>query len=184
MATPDTMSITVIDFETTGSVPGYANEPWQVGLVAVNAGRVCMETAFDSLLRVGYRPFNRYAPGRHAQLRDDLCVAPSLADLWGVISERVGYRAVAAHNIATEKGILAAAFPLHPFGPWIDTLTLCRRLYPGLASYALDDLTRVLGLAPRVAALCPGREPHDALYDAVAAAVLLEHAFAHDKTRD
>jgi len=167
--------IAVIDFETTGSVPGYADEPWQVGMVMVEGGRVCMETAFESLLRVGYRPFNRYAPGRHAQVRDDLCVAPSLAELWGVISERVGYRSVAAHNVATEKKFLSAAFPLHPFGPWIDTLVLCRRTWPGLESYALEDLLRVLGLKGRVDALCPGREAHDALYDAVGAAVVLEY---------
>jgi DNA polymerase III epsilon subunit-like protein len=39
----------------------------------------------------------------------------------------------------------------------------------------LDEAVEALGLAARVRALCPGREAHDALYDAFACAVLLEH---------
>ena len=27
-----------VDFETTGSVPGYPNEPWQIGLAPIRAG--------------------------------------------------------------------------------------------------------------------------------------------------
>jgi DNA polymerase III subunit epsilon len=36
-------------------------------------------------------------------------------------------------------------------------------------------LVVLLGLKPEVDALCPARSAHDALYDAVASAMLLEH---------
>ena len=59
-------TFTVIDFEGTGSVKGYPDEPWQIGLVQIRNGKLCPETNLESLLQVGERPFNRYAPGRHA----------------------------------------------------------------------------------------------------------------------
>ena len=55
------------------------------------------------------------------------------------------------------------------------TLALARRAWPAAPSHALEDLVPALGLLPRLQALLPGREPHDALYDAVACALLLLH---------
>ena len=59
------VGFTVIDFETTGVVDGYENEPWQIGMVAFRDGKVQPEQQFDSLLRIGDRPVSAYAP-RHA----------------------------------------------------------------------------------------------------------------------
>ena len=168
-------SFSVIDFETTGSVAGYPVEPWQVGIVRVRDGRVCAEERFESLLRVGDRPFNPRAPGRHAQIRDQLAEAPTPGELWPDIAVWLTGMPLAAHNTGTERGVLSRMAPLHWLGPWIDTLTLTRRAYPGLASSALDDVVATFGLETRVRTLCPGRDAHDALYDAFACAVLLEH---------
>ena len=63
---------------------------------------------------------------------------------------------------------------MHKFDCWIDTLVLSRQVWKGLPSYALEDLIVVLQLKDKIDALCPGREAHDALYDAVACAVLLQ----------
>lgn len=163
-----------IDFETTGSVPNYPNEPWQVGLAPIRGG-VVGDGLFDSLLRIGDRPFNRYAPGRHAQLRAQLAIAPTLHDLWGDLSGRLTGTALVAHNVGTERSVLSARAPLHVFGPWIDTLALSRKAWPGLETYSLEFLTARFGLDAAVCELCPGRAPHDALYDAVACALLLVH---------
>ncbi len=172
--------ITVLDFETTGTVPGWPVEPWQLGLVALRGGRVVAESRTCRLLRVdAERPFNPYAPGRHAQVRHALASAPALADLWPELSEvwLVG-RPLAAHNVGTERTVLRRAAPLHPLGPWIDTLSLARRAYSELAGHALDALIPALGLAGRLAEVCPGGAAHDAGYDACACAVLLEHLLA------
>ena len=165
----------VLDFETTGAVEGYPVEPWQLGIVRVRAGRVCEGEAFESLMRVGDRPFNPRAPGRHAQLRGQLAAAPSPGALWPELSLWVAGVPLVAHNAGTERTLLNRLAPLHRLGPWVDTLLLVRRAYPGLASKALEDAVEAMGLTGRVRALCPGREAHDALYDAFACAVVLEH---------
>lgn len=165
----------VADFETTGAVEGYPVEPWQLGLVRVREGKVCAEETFESLMRVGDRPFNPRAPGRHAQIRVQLAEAPSPGALWPELSPWVMGVPLVAHNAGTERTLLNKLAPLHRLGPWVDTLLLVRRAYPGLASKALEDVVAALGLTGRVRALCPGREAHDALYDAFACAVVLEH---------
>lgn len=168
----------IIDFESTGSVEGYAVEPWQIGLVFFARGALAPECRYTSLLRIGNRPFNPYAPGRHAVLREELAHAPALGHLWPTLRPWLTGRPLVAHNTSTERKFLGEAFPLHPLGPWIDTLDLARRAYPQLQSHKLEDLTDRLGLTARVAQHCPDLAPHDALYDAVASGILLEHILA------
>ena len=172
--------LVVIDFETTGSVPSYPNEPWQVGMVRMRGGVVDADKCFDSLLRVGDRPFNPHAPGNHHLYREKIARAPSIEDLWPELEAWWVGTPLVAHNAGTEKKVMVQAAPLHSFGPWIDTLKLVRGAYPDLASHALEDVLTVLNLESRVVALCPGRESHDALYDAVGCAVLLEHLLGLD----
>jgi len=162
-----------IDFETTGSVQGYPVEPWQVGVARVGEdGRI---TLWESLLRVGPRPFHPQAPGRHEALRAEIAAAPTLTDCLDALREHCAGLPLVGHNVATEKKCLRDAVPMESFGPWIDTLTLTRAVLPALPSYSLENVTRSLGLVDQVAALVAGRAPHDALYDAAASAVLLRH---------
>lgn len=168
------LSASAIDFETTGSLPGYRSAPWQVGVVPIEGGRID-GNFFESLLDVGNRPFNPHAPGRHAQLREAIAAAPTLGQLWPALSRRLAGRVLVAHNVGTERTVLAAAAPLHVLGPWIDTLVLARLAWPNLPSHALEDLIPILGLSSTVSTWCPDRLPHDACYDAAACAVLLLH---------
>jgi DNA polymerase III epsilon subunit-like protein len=171
--------IVAVDFETTGAVPGWPVEPWQVGLVRLRGGRVAPGERAAHLLRIAPdRPFNPRAPGRHARLRDALAAAPDLARLWPDLAPWLSGVPLAAHNAGTERAVLRRAAPLHRFGPWVDTLRLVRRTYPGLASAALEEVVAALGLGPRLAELSPGGAAHDALHDAFACAVLLEHFLA------
>jgi len=85
----------------------------------------------------------------------------------------------AAHNVAVESGLITNVWP-HPrkcvnfampelqaanWGPWLDTLRLYRRIYPGLESYGLEALVGSFGLQDELDAR--------ALYDALASALLL-----------
>ena len=167
-------TITVLDFEGTGSVQSFPDEPWQIGLVQLVNGKLAADTQFESLLRVGDRPFNRYAPGRHAQLREEMKTAPTLQALWPQLREKVEGPPLVAHNAATENRYLMQAFPLHPPRQWIDTLKLVRIAYPKLRSHKLEDLIDKMQLTDRIQTLTPGRTSHDALYDAIACALLLE----------
>jgi DNA polymerase-3 subunit epsilon len=167
--------ITVLDFETTGVVRGWPDEPWQIGLVAVRGAEVDAATGWTSFLRVGDRPFSPSAPGAHARHRAALAAAPGLPALWPALRGRLASGPLAAHHAAVERRVLRRALPLHRLGPWIDTLKLARLAYPELPSHTLEDLAEGLGLADDARTLCPGRGPHDALYDAFACALLLAH---------
>ncbi|MGN0845317.1 MAG: exonuclease domain-containing protein [Kiritimatiellia bacterium] len=166
-----------IDFETTGSVPGFRNEPWQLGAILMpESGGLPAAQMLDSLLRISPdRPFNRYTPGRHAQLRQQLACAPTLSDLWPVLAPHLASLPVIAHNIGTERTQLRSVAPLHTKILWIDTLALARLAWPSLPSYALEELIPALGLQLGLETILPGRAPHDALYDAAACALLFEH---------
>lgn len=168
-------TITVLDFEGTGVVKGWPDEPWQIGLVQIRGGSIIQQSAYESLLRIGDRPFNRHAPGRHEELRCAMRSAPDLPSLWPVLKTFLEGTVLAAHQASTEKRYLSHAFPLHAPDITLDTLKLTRKVYPGLTSYRLDDLLKRLSLQSRVHQMVPEREPHDALYDAVGCAVLLEH---------
>ncbi len=174
------MKFVSLDFETTGTVKGCPNEPWQLGLVEIGPGAdgpaPDVASRWETWLRVSAdRPFSPRAPGRWAELRAELAAAPTLVDLWPEISARLVGMPLVAHNAGTERTMLVQAAPLTPFGPWIDTLKLVKKLWPLMPSYALGDVVRTFGLQARVDALCPGRTWHDALYDACAGAVVLCH---------
>lgn len=176
--------ITSIDFEGTGAVKGWPDEPWQIGLISLQDGCIAPGTVFESLLRVGDRPFNRYAPGRHAECRDAMWTAPTLTALWPSLAPRLEGVVLAAHNAATETRYLSSAFPLHPPAIALDTLKIARLVYPGLRDYSLEALLARLRLTDRVSTLAPDRAPHDALYDAIGSAALLEHIFTLPGWRD
>lgn len=165
--------ITVLDFETTGTLPGFPSEPWQLGMVRFEGGCLRKEM-FETLLHVDDRPFNPMAPGNHHALRPQLRVAPRFQELWPVLTTWLHGVVLCAHNIATEKNILHQQAPLHRWGPWIDTLKLARAAWPDAPSHKLEDLTPALNLREKADVLCPNREPHDALFDAVCCALLLE----------
>lgn len=168
--------ITVLDFETTGTLRGFDNEPWQIGMVALKNGKIDQSSMFESLLKVDVnRPFNPHAPGRHVLLRDEIAIAPTPQEIWLQLMPRLTDYPLCAHNVATEKKYTRAMAPMHRFGVWIDTLRIARKAWPGCPSYALEDLIVMLDLKPQVDALCPRRAAHDALYDAVASAALIEH---------
>ncbi|MFA7256726.1 MAG: 3'-5' exonuclease [Kiritimatiellales bacterium] len=172
-------TLTVLDFETTGTVPGFDTEPWQVGAVRLVNGKVDSLHTFETLVRVDInRPFNAYAPGKHHKLREEIAVADEVSKVWKKLEGWVSGVPLAAHNAAVEKKFLRQMAPMHRFGPWIDTLALARQAWPAAPSHKLEDLIAGLHLETRIREICPSGEAHDALYDAVACAVLLEYLLA------
>lgn len=168
---------TALDFETTGTVRGYRSLPWQLGAVTLRGGRVDFDgPSFDTLIRVPEtHRFSPHAPGTYRSRRPEIAAAPEFHTLWPALNAVLSGSIPVAHNAATERGILRAFAPMTVYPKWVDTLRLARRIWPGLPGYALGDLIRLLGLGPRLAEAVPGRGAHDAYYDAVACALLLEH---------
>jgi len=160
-----------IDFEAAGNLPGKSDAPVQVGVAEMRGGEI--GGLFVSFIRPEHEV--AWSASRvHGITRETVVGAPSMGALWRELSGRLRGRVVVAHGASTEKRHLRA-FPLHGFGPWVDTLVLARRALPGLDSHRLGDLVTDLGLADEVEGACPGRYWHDALFDAVAALVLLRY---------
>ncbi len=162
-----------IDFETTGSVAGCPVEPWQVGIVTFTPDE---EPVFwESLLKIGSRPFHPRAPGRHSQLREELALAPSLQACLPDLRRLCLSRPMLAHNVATEKKCLQQSLPMEKFGPWIDTLKLSRAAWPNFPSHKLEDVLISLDLMKKMQKQFPDRAAHDALYDAYGSGLILQH---------
>ena len=175
----------VLDFESTGTCEGHPNLPWQIGAVFFRHGRVLPEHCLVTNLRVPEsHPFNPYAPGRWASIREELAQSPSLLELWPQLSPWLLGRPLAAHHAPTERSLLRQTFAFHDFSDWVDSLVLARAAYPGLESYQLGDLLERLGLLEKTRQACPGREAHDALFDAVGCGYLLEHILSQPGWRE
>jgi len=174
-------TITVLDYETTGAVSGYPIEPWQVGAARLVNGRLDEKQSFRSFIRTGDRPFNPCVPGRHAENKREILHAPQLPEIWLSLRPWLDGQIVAAHAIATEKKFTLRMAPFHPPAYWIDTLALAKKAWPQEKKFSLEVILQRLGFVERMSQLCPLLAPHDALYDAVGAALLLERLLTLDK---
>ncbi len=103
----------------------------------------------------------------------------------------------AAHHAPIERSLLRRVWPVPPgspdfgatdpqnaprlsdWGPWLDTRRIYEQLYPNLPSYQLGELIQTFAVAKELSAVaaahCPPhrRRAHCALFDALAAALLL-----------
>lgn len=166
-----------VDFESAGTAPGRTDEPVQVGMAAWRGGDDAPGNFFRSHVHSGVR-ITRAARRVHGITDEDVAGAPLMSSLWPEFKARLAGAAVVAHGAGTEKRFLRA-FPLHGFGPWIDTLPMARALLPGLPDHALGSVIGALGVEEDVRALCPGLSWHDALFDAVACLVFLRYVVKH-----
>lgn len=161
-----------LDFESAGERPDEAGVPVQIGIAAMSGGlSPDPDGFFRSYLRAE-RPVTWTARRIHGISDEDLREAPDLLSLWPEVRGRLAGRWIVAHGSGTEKRFLRA-FPLHGFGPWVDTLTLSRKILPGRASYALSDLATHLDLETEARRLLPDFRWHEALSDALASLLLL-----------
>ena len=158
-----------LDFESAGAAPGRSDEPVQVGIAVMRRGE--LGELFRSFIRSPVR-VTRAARAVHGIGDDDLADAPPMASLWPEFKARLSGSVVVAHGAGTEKRFLRA-FPLHGFGPWLDTLALARAALPDLGGHSLAEVVKALGVEDEVRARCPGLDWHDALFDAVACLAVL-----------
>jgi DNA polymerase-3 subunit epsilon len=174
-----------IDFE--GSVASgileYGVVSLHGGLVVDTQTRLCAATGRIRAEDEALHGLSAQAVAAHAPFADEFARFAALR----------ASGPLAAHYAHAENMLIKAVWPyprLSPdfarpgiarpdWGPWIDTGRLCAELFPQLASGKLEQLVAAFGLQDELAALaaqhCPPerRHYHAALYDALAAALLL-----------
>lgn len=179
------LPIHFIDFEgnLTSGILEY-------GVAVVRGGRICAtETRLCGSLgriRSSDTAIHGLGPGEVAGRE------PFAADF----SRFAAYREagpLAAHYAQAENTLIKSVWPyprtapdfarpgaaVTEWGPWVDTGRLYTQLFPTLPSGRLEELVTTFGLTSRLEALaaehCPAsrRRYHSALYDALAAALLL-----------
>ncbi len=166
---------TAIDFESAGAARGMTDSPVQIGMACWSPADGFRDS-FVSYLRTD-QPIHWSAQKIHGITPGHLVDSPGLLELWPELKRRMAGATVVAHGKGTEKRFLRA-FPGHGFGPWIDTLHLARAAWPDLPEHSLGKLCEHHGLAAEIRALVPGKNWHDALFDAVASLVLLARLIA------
>jgi DNA polymerase-3 subunit epsilon len=164
-------SFAALDFESAGERPNEAGVPIQIGIVWMEHLKPLSGSLYRSYLKAE-RPVTWTAQQIHGISDADLKNAPPLFSLWPELKRRLEGRWIVAHGAGTEKRYLRA-FPMHGFGPWVDTLTLSRKILPGRPSYALSDLAQEFSLEQEAKALLPDFRWHEALSDALASLLLL-----------
>lgn len=166
-------ALAAIDFESAGQKPGETAHPVQVGIASMKQLQLEPNLFFRSYLQTEQRVTWR-AQQLHEISHQDLQEAPTMHALWPTFQTHLRGRYLVAHGRGTERRFLRA-FPMHGFGPWIDTLTLSRKMAPGLSSYQLSDLIFHFQLVEKLNALLPDFRWHEALSDALASLILLLH---------
>jgi DNA polymerase-3 subunit epsilon len=165
--------IVMLDFETTGLSPAMGDRITEVAALRIEGGRVTER--FVSLVNCGVRipAFITSLTGITQDMVDD---APPVDTVVPALLDFIGTDALSAHNASfDEKFLMAEGERLGRrcgHAHLVCSLKLSRRVFPGMGSYKLGQLSRQLGIAFRSRA-------HRAEADAEVAAEVLLHIGRH-----
>lgn len=165
--------LVMLDFETTGLSPDMGDRITEVAALRIVGGEVTER--YVSLVNCGVRipAFITALTGITQEMVDG---APPARQVVPELLDFIGGDVLSAHNASFDEKFLKAEGARlgrttgHP--ALVCSLKLSRRLFPGLASYKLGQLSRQLGIAFRGTA-------HRAEADAQVAADVLLHAARH-----
>jgi DNA polymerase III subunit epsilon len=165
--------IVMLDFETTGLSPEAGDRITEVAALRIADGRVVER--FVSLVNCGVRipSFIVDYTGITQQMVDS---APPVEEVVPALIDFIGADTLAAHNASFDDKFLRAEGLRQGLdcrhGGLVCSLKLSRRVFPGLQSYKLGQLSRTLGIAFKSRA-------HRAEADAEVTAELLLHIGRH-----
>lgn len=166
-----TAPLIALDLEGSGAQDRDNEAILEIAVVPIIAGQPDMPAAYSTLINPGRaiprRPW--ISPGL---TKDVLAGAPAPAEVEPELARRVDGRAVVGHNVSVDWRLLHRRYPAIAPAALIDTLRLARRLNLD-SKNSLSALTAHLGLTARVEHLAAGSQPHRALWDTVATALLL-----------
>ena len=157
----------VFDLETTGLSP-FKDEIIEIGAVKVDKEGQIVDT-FTTLVKPA-RPVSEFIRNLTGISNEMLADAPSIYTALPRFNDFVGDATVIGHNVTFDIAFVQQKAKIYQdikfLNPYIDTLTLTRKVYPGLKSYKLQDLIKEYNLKTYAA--------HRALADVVATQQLYE----------
>ncbi|WP_313706296.1 3'-5' exonuclease [Massilia sp.] len=165
--------IVMLDFETTGLSPAMGDRITEVAALRIEGGRITER--YVSLVNCGVR-IPSFITGLTGITQEMVDTAPPASRVVPELLDFIGADTLSAHNASfDEKFLLAESARLDracAHAALVCSLKLSRRVFPGMASYKLGQLSRQLGIAFRSAA-------HRAEADAEVAAEVLIHIGRH-----
>lgn len=155
----------IVDLETTGGRPDR-DKITEIGIVLHN-GREITDT-YSTLINPGVSipPFITRITGINQEMVDD---APFFHEVAKEIIIRLEHAVFVAHNARFDYHFLREAYQNLGFTfhrPFLCTVRMSRKAFPGLASYSLENLIHHFGI--------PVKKRHRALDDALATAQVLQ----------
>jgi DNA polymerase-3 subunit epsilon len=171
-----------LDLEGSGPQDPDGEAILEIALVPIRQGRPDVDAAFSTLINPGRRI--RRGPWISPGITNNvLSAAPPAAAVGADILSRVEGKILVGHNVRVDWRLLHKRFPDAAPAGLLDTMRLARSLHPDQKrGHGLGPWIDRLGLAHTVDAAAPGSQPHRALWDTVAAALLLGALM--DKTSD
>lgn len=161
------MDFIALDFETATN---DADSPCEMGLALVRSGEV--REVRNWLIKPRQWPFfSPFTMAVHGIRPEHVAEAPRFAEVWEEALPLMHGTTVVAHNAAFDLNVLRSTLLSHrlplPTFSYFCSVSLCRRVWPGLQGY---------GLGPMCARQGIGFTHHRAGNDAEAAARLVLHA--------
>ncbi len=166
-----TAPLVALDLEGSGAQERDDEAILEIAVVPLVAGQPDRAAAYSTLVN----------PGRHIPRRPwispgltnaALAAAPTPAEVEPELACRINGRILVGHNIGVDWRLLHRRHPTIAPSALIDTLRLARHLKL-CAKNSLSALTAQLELTPQIEHLADGSQPHRALWDTIAAALLL-----------
>jgi DNA polymerase III subunit epsilon len=166
-----TAPIVALDLEGSGAQDRDSESILEIAVVPFVAGQPDVAAAYSTLINPGRpipcRPW--ISPGLTTAV---LAAAPGPADVEPELARRVSGHVIVGHNVGVDWRLLHRRYPAIAPVALIDTLRLARHLKLSTRN-SLTDLTVQLHLTPQVERLAANSQPHRALWDTVATALLL-----------
>lgn len=166
-----TAPLVALDLEGSGAQEHENEAILEIAVVPVTDGQPDIATAWTTLINPGRKIPRRpwISPGLTTEV---LSAAPSPADIEPGLARRVNGKIIVGHNVNVDWRLLHRRYPAITPAGLIDTLRLARALKLG-GKNSLSALIGQLDLTPQVETLAAGSQPHRALWDTVATALLL-----------
>lgn len=168
--------LVALDLEGSGAQDHENEAILEISVIPITAGEPDLDAAYTTLINPGRKIPRRpwISPGLTTAV---LAAAPSPADVEPELARRIDHHIIVGHNVGVDWRLLHRHHPgITPAG-LIDTLRLARQLKLSTKN-SLTALTAQLGLTPQVERLAADSEPHRALWDAAATALLLRELIA------